>query len=529
MVVVLLFKDIMKTDLDKAGYKGLSISILANQGFNVPPGFVISIEAFKGFLKETRLKEKIDSLILKLNEENSEKVSLEIKKLILNSNFSKKLEEEIIEAYESLGFELNKLKITDLLNIKPSPLVAVRSSYAEKIEEDIPQPTFLNIKGKNILLNAIKKCWASLYDKDLILYRLKNNLSQDVSNTIVIQKMIDAEVSGIAFSSNPESKKKSEILIKACFGLGEVISEIIPDNYVVNKKDLTIKDAQVNEQKYAMLMDHARGVNVKKYLKEKSRLQKLNNRLITEVARITKRIAEQFKEEQAIEWCMFKERIFILQSKNLEVGFEDEKMEQEKEEIKEEVGEEKPTVDIYEPPLEEDIKALEEIETEDVDLSEKKQKPELETYGEKEPETTDEEIKKEEMERDEPDFFKFVDKVENSLEEKPKEETFKIDEEISKKEIEKEKIPTIDEIEEVKQEKMPEPKINGDDMPSFYDDVGEEKEETVVPKELEVKKDEASFDLIKDLTQKMESQLEDNDKEGYEETRDKLKRTLEGL
>lgn len=515
---VVSFKEIMNTDLDKAGYKALSISILANHGFNVPPGFVISTENFKEFLKETRIKERIDSLVSKLNEDNLEKISLEIKTLVLNANFSKKLEEDIIEAYESLGFELNKLKIADLLNIKPSPIVAVRSSYVERIEdENVTQLTLLNIKGKINLLNAIKKCWASLYDKDLILYRLKNNLSQDVSNAVIIQKMIDAESSGIAFTSNPESKKKSEILIKACFGLGEVIDKIIPDNYIVNKQDLVIKDIQLNEQEYAVLIDHARGVNVKKFLKDKSRLQKLNNRLITEVARITKRIFEQLNKEQITEWCIFKDRVFILQSKDLEIEFEDETMEEEKEEIKE-IEEEKTTIDIDEPPLEEDIKALEEIETENIDLSEKE--PKLETYGEKE---TDEVIKEEEIQKDESDFFEFVDKVEETIKEEPKEEEkpeeikeepkeeiFKVDEE--------EKIPTIDELEEIRQRKMPEPKINGDDMPSFYHD-----EEEIENKE------ETSFDLIKDLTQKMESQLKDNDKEGYEETRDKLKRTLEEL
>ncbi len=492
-MAVVLFKEIMNTDLDKVGHKALSISILANQEFNVPPGFVVSKEAFEEFLEETKLNKKIESLISKLNEENAEKISSEIKKLILNTALPKKLEEELIENYESLGFELNKLKITDLLSIKPIPLVAVRSSYIERIEdESIAQPTLLNIKGKNNLFNAIKKCWASLYDKDLILFRLKNNLSQDVSNGIVIQKMIDAEASGIAFSSNPESKKKSEILIKACFGLGEIINKIVPDSYVVNKADLSIKDTQVNEQEYAILMDHARGVIIKKSLKEKSRLQKLNNKLIEEVARVTKRISEQLKKEQMIEWCMFKERIFILQSKDLEMEFEDEKMEEPKE-VEEEIKEEKTTVDIYEPPLEEDLEALEEIEAEDVDLSEKE--PKIETYGEK-----DEESK--ELQKEEKDFFEFVDNVEEKREEKPQDEkTFIIDEET------KEDLPTVDEIEEVKEEPQKEFKAE----------------------KLETEKDEASFDLIKDLTKKMESQLDEKDIDGYNETREKLKKTLEGL
>ncbi len=389
-------------------------------------------------------------------------------------------------------------------------MVAVRSSYIEKIDDKIiRQLTLLNVKGKNNLFNAIKECWASLYNKDLLIYRMKNNLSHEVSNAIVIQKMIDAESSGISCSSNPESKKKSEILVKACFGFGETINEINPDNYVVNKEDLSVKDMQVNEQEFCLVMDHAKGVNAKKFLKEKGKLQKLNNRLVSEVARITKRISEQLGQEQIIEWCMYKDNIYILQSKDLDMDFEDEKMEVEQEEIKQE--EEKPTVDIYEPALEDDLKVLDEMESGE----EVKEEPTLETYGPEEekidegiPEETDEEIKHEEKERKEEDVVEFVDKVEEE------------------KEPVEEEIPSIDDIEEVEEKKIEEPKINSTGMPSYYDDTEEEKvQEDVVEEE----RQGTSFDLIKDLTRKMEQQFNDDDIEGYEETRKELKRTLEEL
>jgi hypothetical protein len=510
MTLVKLFKEVLKSDLDIVGHKGLNLSILANEGFNVPPGFVITTEVMEKFFSETKLNEKIKEILSKLTEENAEKISVEIKKLILNTDIPRNLEEEIVEAYESLGFELNKLKIADLLSIKNSPLVAVRSSYTKKIDEElIDNSAVLNVKGKNNLLSSIKQCWASLYECNLLVYRLKNNISHNVFDAIAVQKMIDAEVSGISFSSNPESKLKSEILIKACFGFGKAMKKVTPDKYVVDKKDLSVKDIQVNEQGFCLIMDHAKGVNVKKDLREKGKMQKLNTKLISEVARLTKRISEQLENEQKIEWCMFKNNIYILQSKDLDMDFEDEKMEPKKEEIEEERKEET-TIDIYTPNLEDDLKVLDEMEDSEKD-------------DEGLPLETDEKIKETEEERKEEDVIEFVDKIEEEKQEPVEEE-----------------IPSIDDIEEVKEEpiKPKEPKINSTGMPSFFEDqdeseekedIEEEKDEPEEKDNIKEEKQETSFDLIKDLTRKMEQQFNDDDIEGYEETRKELRRTLDEL
>jgi len=311
--------------------------------------------------------------------------------------------------------------------------------------------------------------------------------------------MINAECSGLAYSSNPGSKLKSEILIKACLGYGNVIDKIVPDLYTINKKDLSIKDIQINEQEFALVRDNALGEDKKKFLKEKGKKQKINDKLIREIARITKRVSELLKGEYMLEWCIYKDKVYILQAKELEMDFEDETKET-KEEIKEESLKEeieKETVDIKEPELEEDLAALEEIETEDIDLSSYEPEPPEKTEM-IEPKKTDEIIKKEEVKRNEKDFFDYIHKVEGSLIEKP-EVTFKIDEETKE-----DRIPTIDEIEEVEDKK-----------PIF--------------EEPEIKKDLAYFDLIRELTQKMELQLEEKDVDGYKETMEKLKRILEGV
>ncbi len=465
---VYLFKNIKKDDLNEVGYKALNISIIANEGFNVPPGFVITKNAFLNFLKENKLYEKVQKYLGKVDEENISEISPKLMNLIMESDFPSKIQEEIIESYESLGFELNKLKITDLLSIKNSPMVAVRSSYIKEIDEDVSQLTLLNIKGKNNLLEAVKKSWASLFNEDILRYG--DNDIDKIANGVIIQKMIDAQVSGISFTFNPLTKNNSEILIKACFGYGIDIDKINPDIYVVKKDDLSVDDIKVNEQEYSITIEHAKNVNVKKPLKEKGKQQKLNNKLISEVARITKRIYEFLEKEQLIEWVLYKDRIFILQTKDLDVKFEEEKMEEEK------------PIDVYEPSIEEDLEVLNEMESKNIEKD------------------LDKEAKEAEEQRTEEDVKNFVKKVEES--------SFVVDE------PKEEKIPTIDELDEVKKERQAEPKINKDDFASYYD----QEEEKV-----------SSFDMIKDLTKKLERQYNEKDEEGFKQTRDELKKTLEGL
>jgi len=468
---VLLFKEISKYDLPKVGFKGLNIALLKHEGFNIPPGFIVVSDAFRKFLFESGLKVKIDDLLSRITLDNVDRTASEIKKLIEETELPEEIKEEIVDSYTSLEFEIGKAKLIDLLGVKEDALVVVRSSYVhEKIDDSkLSQPTFLSVKGKKELIKAIKLCWASLYSKEMLLYRQRNKISNDISNAVVVQKMIDTEFSGIAYSSNPESKKKSEILIKASFGFYIDPEHLSSDRYLVDKKELASKENDVNAQEYGFYRNKESGEIVKKSISN-SKVQKLNDRLIREVARLTKKIATLMNKEQMIEYAVCKDDVYILQSKDLKMDFEDE-IKREKDEIIEEMPKIE-VIDLYEPNLEEDLAVLEEMEMQDLnELKKINKKTAKEIIIE--PEKTDELIRKLEFQQKEDDVLEFIDEVEKRLDEKTKEEP----ERLKKKDVDRD-----NEI--------------------------------------------LALELVKTLTDKMEKQLKDEDYDSYFETKKLLRKAM---
>jgi pyruvate,water dikinase len=226
-------RNISLKNLSEAGGKGASLGELIKSGINVPEGFVVLTNAFEKFIKDTEIKSKIEGLMKKIDEKdlNSIKIiSEKIKDLIISKELPKNLSKEIMDNFKELR----------------SPLVAIRSSaifedgstmaWAGQLD------TYLNSTEKNLLKN-LKFCWASMFNYRALLYKFKNKISdKNFSLAVIIQKMIQSDKSGIAFSINPITKEKNKILIEASFGLGEkvVSGKVTPDLYIVRKNSLEI-------------------------------------------------------------------------------------------------------------------------------------------------------------------------------------------------------------------------------------------------------------------------------------------------
>jgi len=238
-------KNVNKKSVFLAGGKGASLGEMINNGISVPSGFIILSTAFEKFLEETDLNVEIDSILGSVNYRaihTIENASEKIRGLILGAEIPQIISKEINKFFEKLG----------------AKHVAVRSSataedsgnaaWAGQLE------SYLNTTEENLLEN-IKKCWASLFTPRAIFYRFEKNLSKDkISVAVVVQKMINSEKSGIAFSVHPVTQDKNQIIIEASFGLGEAIvsGQITPDSYVVDKKAFKILDINVNEKTKAL-------------------------------------------------------------------------------------------------------------------------------------------------------------------------------------------------------------------------------------------------------------------------------------
>ena len=236
---IVWFSEIQEADLNLVGGKALNLGVMYKLKLPVPPGFVVSIEAFKDFLRSAGLKDKILKKLEKLDVADTkllQETSSDIQKMILEAEMPSLLKEEIKEAYEVLNVDRdlarNLGQVQSLLGLvmagRDLPWVAVRSSANAEDQDQASfagqQATFLNVRGAENVIETVKKCWASLYTARAIYYRVKNKFPQErVFIAVVVQRMVNSDIAGVMFSVNPATNNESEIMIEAAFGLGEAV------------------------------------------------------------------------------------------------------------------------------------------------------------------------------------------------------------------------------------------------------------------------------------------------------------------
>ena len=246
----------------EAGGKGANLAEMTQAGIPVPQGFVVISDSYFAFLDRAGLRPAIKKTLASVDVHRSEslnKVSGEIKEAMLGADMPAFIQEEIRAAYADMG----------------GGYVAVRSSATA---EDLPdasfagqQSTFLNVIGEENVVQAVKGCWASLFEPRAIFYREEKGFDHlEVGIAVPVQRMVDSEVSGVMFTVEPVSNDSSKMMIEAIFGLGEgiVSGQISPDMYTVAKSSMTIEDMTTVEQDWQLIRDRnghggAEGANSK--------------------------------------------------------------------------------------------------------------------------------------------------------------------------------------------------------------------------------------------------------------------------
>jgi len=329
--LIVWFDEIDKDDVALVGGKGANLGEMTQNSFPIPYGFILTSNAYFEFLKFNQLMPKIKAFLSKLNVENPvelHQVSTHIKQIIENGQIPESLIKKITYFYEHLRLKeekkpLNFWHITThkIKHLYKPPLVAVRSSATA---EDLPeasfagqQETYLNIAGETHLLKTIKRCWASLFTERAIFYRQTKKFDHfKVGLAVVVQRMIQSDKSGIAFSIDPVNNDKNKIIIEAIFGLGEYVvsGKVTPDHYEVDKKTLVITKKEIKRQTIKLVKA---GVHNKEITLSKAEgyLQKLSDEEIIKVALLVRDIEKHYYFPQDIEWAIEKEKVFIVQSR----------------------------------------------------------------------------------------------------------------------------------------------------------------------------------------------------------------------
>lgn len=307
---IVWFKDPLGTELPSVGGKGANLGRLTAAGFDVPPGFVVGTSAYLqhlGSIKEMIINELATA---DYNDANQlEKCTAQIRQWITEAEVPAQVAANISRAYTQMG---------DIF-------VAVRSSGTSEDLEGASfaglHDTYLDIKGHDNLVDAVKRCWASMWSARATFYRNSQGFDHFSSSiAVVVQTMVESEVSGVMFTGNPLNAATDEIMINASWGLGEaVVSGIVtPDELIVRHGDFRILQKTLGSKEVRIVRDTASGFGVVEQQVEQETRDtfSLSDKLIKELAALGARIQDAYGEfPQDIEWAYQGGQFYVLQAR----------------------------------------------------------------------------------------------------------------------------------------------------------------------------------------------------------------------
>jgi len=367
---ILWLDEVGKEHHEIVGGKAAGLGEMIRAGIPVPPGFVVTSEAYKKFIYETGIagyiKNVLEEYLKSGSPEEYEHVAELIRSKFIRTPMPKKLRDAIVEAYRRLGEKVGV----------ENPRVAVRSSATV---EDLPeasfagqQDTYLNVQGEDEVVEHVKKAWASLWTARALSYRDSLNIShEDAYMAVVVQKMVNSRSSGVMFTLHPVTGDESKIVIESIWGLGEYIvgGIVTPDSFVVDKNTLDIIEKRISTKKTkALFYDPRTGRNIEIKIpsteEELDELKKehpeiaeliekfgmrpdtpsLSDEEVKRLARIALKVEEHFGRHMDVEWAIDSEieppnNMFLVQARPETVWSQRRKKEEEKVEEKvEETG-----------------------------------------------------------------------------------------------------------------------------------------------------------------------------------------------
>lgn len=299
---VLGFDRLRRNDVGRVGGKGANLGELTAAGLPVPPGFVISAPAYAAFCDGSGLRSRIAKRLADVDVEDTaqlDRAAGEIRSTIETEAMPEWLEDAICAAYRDLG------------GSDPHPAVAVRSSATA---EDTASASFagmnetlLNVRGTVSLLDAVRRCWSSLFGARTIYYREQKGFAQaDMDIAVVVQRQVVATRAGVMFTIDPASGASDRLVIEAAFGLGEsvVSGTVSPDRYVVGKAPLAIEDREVHRKEIEVIPAANAGTLTRVLTPERAEQAVLSDEEAVRIAEIGLNIEAHYGSPQDTEWAI---------------------------------------------------------------------------------------------------------------------------------------------------------------------------------------------------------------------------------
>jgi len=309
------FEHITKSDVALVGGKGANLGEMTRAGFPVPPGFVVTVDAYRRFAEATGLGNRIREELSTLEVDDPEQLrrtSDAIQALVRNGAMPDDIRSDILAAYALLAPNADH----------PDEIVAVRSSGTV---EDTAQFSFagmfqsiLNVRGADAVIRAVKDCWASGFTARLLFYQAKQGLAGELLIAAVVQKMVASERAGVVFTVNPASNDANRLVIEGAWGLGEVVvlGEVTPDHIEVDKRTLGILSRTVARKEFMLTRDEVSGETVQVPLTpDRAAAPVLSDDEVREIAALARRDEEHYGVPQDAEWAIEGGKVYLVQTR----------------------------------------------------------------------------------------------------------------------------------------------------------------------------------------------------------------------
>jgi pyruvate,water dikinase len=312
------FSELRVGDVAWAGGKGANLGELTSAGLPVPAGFVVGAPAYAAYCDETGLRGRLEDLLAGVDVEDTAalaRAAEHARALFDETAMPAWLESHIRSAYAELA--------AVAAPSEPAPAVAVRSSATAEDTASASfagmNETFLNTRGADELIVAVRRCWRSLFGARTVYYRAKQGLGQaEMDIAVVVELQVASTRAGVMFTVNPATGERGELVIEGAFGLGEAVvsGSVSPDRYVVAKETLAIRVREVRRKELAIEPDAAGGTSTRALAGDEAAAPVLSDAEVVALARIGRAIEEHYRAPQDTEWAIDPDgAIWVLQSR----------------------------------------------------------------------------------------------------------------------------------------------------------------------------------------------------------------------
>lgn len=323
-LVIRWFEELSLYDVESVGGKGANLGELSRLGVPVSPGFVITADAFCFFLEEAGLRQQVLSRLVALDVDDTaalKQASVELQEAVLNAACPTSIRQAILNAHTELGRRCSSSSSSGC-GAPEEPYVAVRSSATA---EDMPgtsfagmNETFLDVRGEEALLEAVRGCWASLYGARVLFYRRKQNIPEEkIAIAVIVQRMVDSEAAGVMFTANPASGDRNTLVIEGAFGLGDTVvsGAVSPDRWDVNKDTLRITNERISPKHVATFRDAEGRHQTRDVSPEQALHPCLDTEQVKALAALGIRVEKHYNAPQDIEWALAGDYFYLVQTR----------------------------------------------------------------------------------------------------------------------------------------------------------------------------------------------------------------------